>query len=55
MVGDMPVDILMGRRAGARTCAVTYGNATRSQLAESGADFIIDDFAQLPEVLKGMA
>jgi phosphoglycolate phosphatase len=52
VVGDMPVDILMGRRAGARTCAVTYGNATRSQLAGAGADFIIDDFAALPEILK---
>ena len=55
VVGDMPVDILMGQRAGARTCAVTYGNATRAQLAAAGADFIIDDFAQLPEVLKKIA
>ena len=54
VVGDMPVDILMGRRAGTRTCAVTYGNATRAQLAEAGADFIIDDFAQLPQVLKAL-
>lgn len=48
VVGDMPVDILMGRQAGARTCAVTYGNATRRQLEEAGADFIIDDMADLP-------
>ena len=48
VVGDMPVDILMGRQAGARTCAVTYGNATRRQLEEAGADFIIDDMAELP-------
>lgn len=55
VVGDMPVDVLMGRRAGARTCAVTYGNATRAQLAEAGADFILDDFGLLPEVVRSIA
>ena len=39
VVGDMPVDILMGKGAGARTCAVT--------LAAAGADLIIDDFSQM--------
>ena len=29
VVGDAPYDILMGRNAGARTCAVTYGNGKR--------------------------
>ena len=47
IVGDMPVDILMGSRAGAQTCAVTYGNASRSALAAAGATYIIDDFAEL--------
>jgi phosphoglycolate phosphatase-like HAD superfamily hydrolase len=47
VVGDMPVDILMGSRAGALTCAVTYGNATRSSLAAAGATYLIDDFADL--------
>ena len=28
VVGDMPVDILMGSNAGVQTCGVTYGNAT---------------------------
>ena len=42
VVGDMPVDILMGRNAGTRTCSVTYGNASCQQLEEAGADFIID-------------
>ena len=52
VVGDMPVDILMGAGAGARTCAVTYGNASRQQLAAAGADFIIDDMAELIEILS---
>ena len=47
VVGDMPVDILMGSRAGCRTCAVTYGNATREELEEAGADYIIEDMAEL--------
>ena len=47
VVGDMPVDVLMGAGAGARTCAVTYGNASREALAAAGADLIIDDFSQM--------
>ena len=47
VVGDMPVDILMGKGAGAHTCGVTYGNASRAALAAAGADVIIDDFSQL--------
>ncbi len=47
VVGDMPFDILMGRGAGAKTCGVTYGNSSREELQVSGADYIIDDFANL--------
>lgn len=49
VVGDMPVDILMGLNAGTCTCGVTYGNATREQLEEAGADYIISDMASLLE------
>ena len=52
VVGDMPVDILMGKGAGARTCAVTYGNASREDLAAAGADLIIDDFSELTAISK---
>jgi phosphoglycolate phosphatase len=51
VVGDMPVDILMGSRAGARTCGVTYGNSTRPELLEAGADYIIDSFSELKTIL----
>ena len=47
VVGDMGVDILMGARAGCKTVGVTYGNGTREELVKSGADFIIDDMAEL--------
>ena len=52
VVGDMPVDILMGANAGAHTCGVTYGNSSRQQLEESGAEFIIDNMAELKDILR---
>ena len=50
VVGDMPVDIQMGQGAGARTCAVTYGNSPRADLEAVHPDFIIDSFAELPAI-----
>lgn len=52
VVGDMPVDILMGLRAGTRTCGVSYGNSSREALLASGADYVIDQFADLPELIR---
>jgi len=51
VVGDMPVDILMGRAAGTRTCAVTYGNAPLSDLQSANPDHIIGDLADLLPLL----
>lgn len=51
VVGDMPVDIIMGKGAGAKTCGVTYGNSCREDLAAAGADMIIDIFPELVGVL----
>ena len=47
VVGDMGVDILMGVRAGAKTCGVTWGNGSREELEQAGADFIINDMREL--------
>lgn len=47
VVGDMGVDILMGSRAGAKTCGVTWGNGSREELQQAGADFIINDMREL--------
>ena len=47
----MPVDILMGVRAGCRTCGVSYGNSNRKDLLAAGARAVIDHFADLPSVL----
>ena len=52
VVGDMPVDILMGKGAGTLTCGVTYGNSSREDLVASGTDFIIDGIEALIDVLK---
>lgn len=51
VVGDMTYDILMGKHAGTKTCGVTYGNGKESELRGAGADYIINDFAQLPKLL----
>ena len=49
VVGDMTYDVDMAHNAGAKACAVTYGNGTREELAS--ADYVIDDFSQLLEIL----
>lgn len=51
VIGDMPVDMQMGKGAGTYTCGVTYGNADRKQLLEAGADYVIDKIADLPDLL----
>ena len=51
VVGDMPVDIGMGKGAGTYTCGVTYGNSDRDALLRAGADFIIDSIEGLPGIL----
>jgi HAD hydrolase, family IA, variant 3 len=54
VVGDTPFDIRMGKAANVQTVGVTYGNGTRTELKESGADYIIDCFEQLlPIVSRG--
>lgn len=51
VVGDMAVDIMMGAGAGCKTCGVTYGNGTEEELKQSGAGFIINDMAELVDVV----
>ena len=50
VVGDMAVDIQMGANAAAKTCGVTWGNGTRKELEEAGADFIIDKIEELDAI-----
>lgn len=50
VVGDTHYDILMGKGAGCHTCGVTYGNGTRKELEEAGAEYIIDYFSDIIKV-----
>lgn len=52
VVGDMPVDILMGTNAGARTCGVTWGNGTKDELENVGANFIIDKIEDILTIVE---
>lgn len=52
VVGDTTFDIEMGHGAGVCGVGVTYGNGSRSELEACGTEFIIDDFAQLCDILK---
>ena len=52
VVGDMPVDVAMAHGADVRAIAVTFGNATREELVESNADYIIDDFTKILEIVE---
>ena len=52
VVGDMPVDVLMAHNAEVRAIAVEYGNATRAELTESQAEWIIDDFRELLTIIE---
>ena len=52
VVGDMPMDILMGKNAGVRTCGVSYGNADRETLLSAGADHVIDSINELIGILE---
>lgn len=51
VIGDMPVDIAMGKGAGAITTGVTYGNASAEDLYSAGADYVTDDFRKLTEII----
>jgi len=51
MVGDSGVDIKTGKNAGVKTCGVTYGYRDREELKESGADFIMDSFDEVIQII----
>ena len=53
VVGDMAVDIMMGANAGARTCGVTWGNGTKDELEDAGANFIIDKMEEILAIVEG--
>ena len=51
MIGDSLVDIETGKRAGVKTCGVTYGHAGRTSLESANPDWIIDDLSELKQLI----
>lgn len=51
VVGDMPVDMLAARRAGAQGVGVLTGFATEEELWAAGASAVLPSVLHLPEVL----
>lgn len=51
VVGDSVFDMEMGRRAGAQTCGVTWGNQTRDQLATQQPTHVVDTVDELAMLL----
>ncbi|WP_031482367.1 HAD family hydrolase [Maridesulfovibrio frigidus] len=52
MVGDHPIDIETGERAGTRTAAVATGRISFEDLKKSNPDFIAKDCAELMTILR---
>jgi HAD superfamily hydrolase (TIGR01509 family) len=54
VVGDTEMDIIAGRKAGAKTVAVTTGVTTRERLSLERPDYIVDDLSELDRILNGL-
>jgi len=52
MVGDTTADILAGKAAGIRTCAVTYGFGSLEELQRCQPDYVIDTFSDLARLVE---
>jgi phosphoglycolate phosphatase len=50
LVGDSPVDIETGKRAGVYTCVVSFGFGNPKEIASAGADCSIDHLSQLKDL-----
>ncbi len=52
VVGDSVVDILSGKHINAITVGVTTGLSSKQELAEAGADYLIDSITELPPLIR---
>jgi HAD superfamily hydrolase (TIGR01549 family) len=46
-VGDSPADMEAAKRAGVKSCAVTYGYGQRAEMSQWSPDYWIDEFREL--------
>jgi len=51
MVGDMDIDILAGKDAGIKTCAVTYGFGRVSDIINAEPDHVINNMSELMSLI----
>lgn len=54
-VGDSPHDVHAGRAAGVYTVGVTWGAASREEMARAGADLVIHEVDELPGAVTRFA
>lgn len=52
MVGDMAIDVLMGKNSGVATCWVSYGLGRPEEVSPLKPDYTIDDIAKLKGIVK---
>jgi len=47
MIGDAPSDMIAGKSAGVKTCAVRYGYGKEDELAQHHPDYWVADLREL--------
>jgi phosphoglycolate phosphatase/pyrophosphatase PpaX len=52
MVGDTELDILCGKNARTKTCAVTYGYRDENSLLKNNPDSVISDISKIPVIVQ---
>ena len=50
LVGDSPVDIETGKRAGVYTCVVSFGFGDPKEITDAGPDCSVDHLSQLKDL-----
>jgi phosphoglycolate phosphatase len=52
MIGDHPLDIKTGRRAGTKTCGVLTGHFQKNDFIEAEADLVLPHAADILNIIK---
>ena len=52
MIGDHPLDIKTGRRAGTKTCGVLTGHFQKNDFIKAGADLVLPHAADILNIIK---
>lgn len=54
MIGDADTDIIMGKAAGIKTCAVTWGAHDLPRLEQAKPDYIVSTVGEMQSLILGM-